>query len=147
MQEILVSKLWRYLAENNPELLFSLGEDREVIRYLEEKVASVETLSASLQTQGKPNYIIEQICMEALTKDLRPSRFNYLKALLEEEFEADYGRLHQNGTLRYELINLISFCDPLFEALGFSEENENNQTLRYALIGMTEEYLISQTLG
>ena len=79
--------------------------------------------------------------MNELTKDLRPSKFNYLTSILEEEFETDYNRLQESGILTYEVINLIEVCRPEFEALGFTVESEDNQHLRYVIIGAIKEYL------
>ena len=83
----------------------------------------------------------EELCMEELTKQIRPSRFNYLKALLEEEFSNEFERLEQAGILTTELINMITVCDMVFDEMRFSTENEDNRNLRYAIIGAMHEYL------
>ncbi len=59
--------------------------------------------------------------------------------VLEEEFGTTYRQLQESGTLKFEIINLISLCQPLFEDLKFSEENENNHFLRYVIIGTISE--------
>jgi hypothetical protein len=81
--------------------------------------------------------------MEALTKDLRPSRFNYITAILEEEFETVYQQLLQTGTLPYEVINLIDSCTPVFETLGFTEDKTEDANLRYAIMGTIADYLLT----
>jgi hypothetical protein len=82
--------------------------------------------------------------MEELTRDLRPSRFEYVRALLEDEFEEAHQRMSSSGILTYEIINLIGACEPIFEVFGFGEENEEARELRYAVMGMIAEYLESQ---
>src|SRR5687767_1369705 len=124
MQDSFTSKLYQYIVQNNPDLIITLLQEGNITAYLNEKVASVAALSGRLHAEGKPAYIIEELCMEFLTKDLRPSKFNYLKALLEEEFEADYERFRQSGVLIYEVLNLITVCSSVFETLGFTDDKE-----------------------
>jgi len=71
-------------------------------------------------------------------------RFNYISNLLQQEFESAYNQLQESGTLKFEVINLINQCQPVFADLNFSEENEDNQFLRYAIIGTISGYLISE---
>lgn len=141
MQEQLIHKLHAYLVQNHLDLLISLQEDHRLTPYLKNKVASVQELIHSLTADKRPAYVIEALCLEELTRDLRPSRFNYMKNLLEEEFEAEYGRMRQSGILTYEVINLIGACEPIFEVFGFSEDTEDNNELRYAVMGMIAEYV------
>lgn len=140
MQEVLSQKLHQYITDNNPDLLVTLQQEGNVSGYLREKVAAVDLLMNELLAAGTPAYIIEERCMNELTKELRPSKFNYLILILEDEFEADYYRLKESELLTYEVINLIESCTPVFETLGFTEENENDRHLRYAITGAVKEY-------
>ncbi len=141
MQDILINKLYEYIRENNPDVLIPLEEDGSVIQYLKNKVNAIEGLFKQLQKEHKPAYIIEEVCMEALTKDLKPSKFNYICAILEEDFEGAYQQLQESGTLKFEVINMITYCKPVFESLGFTEETENDRQVRYAVTGAVSEYL------
>lgn len=141
MQEVLSEKLHQYIKDNNPDLLFTLQRDGSVSDYLQEKVAAIDTLLNELISANTPTYIIEEHCMDELTRELRPSKFNYLIAILEEEFEMDFYRLNENGILTYEIVNLIEDCKPVFDAFGFTEENESNRHLHYAITGAIKEYL------
>ena len=85
MREILIKKLHEYIRENNPELLLQLEEDSKVTEYLSNKVNTAYPII--IEYKGKPDYIIEEACMNVLTQDLRPSKFNYIRNILEEEFE------------------------------------------------------------
>ena len=140
MQQALITKLHEYIRENNPDLLFQLEEDRKVTEYLSDKISTVSALIKQTDT-GEPAYIIEDACMDVLTHDLRPSKFNYISNLLQQEFESAYNQLQESGTLKFEVINLINQCQPVFADLNFSEENEDNQFLRYAIIGTISGYL------
>lgn len=142
MQTVLKEKLWAYIVHHNPDLMFRLQEDYSVTRYLEEKVASIMPRAAELLSENRPMYIIEELCLNAMTEDLKPSRYLYLLSVLEDEFSPDYERLKESGTLTYEVCNLIEACKGIFEALGFSSENEENRLLRYAIIGQVQEYLV-----
>lgn len=144
MQDILRTKLHGFILHNNPDLLLTLQQEDKVSSYLHEKITTVDTFLDQLQAEGKPAYIIEELCMGALTRELRPSRFSYLCSLLEEEFEADYQRLEENGTLTFEVVNLMTACADGFDAIGFAEDKETDRTLRYVLTGMIQEYLESE---
>ena len=144
MQEILISKLHEYIRENNPDLLLQLEEDRKVTEYLTDKINTVSVLIKQIDI-GEPAYIIEDACMDVLTQDLRPSKFNYISNLLQEEFESTYKQLQDSGTLKFEVINLINQCQSVFDDLNFSEENEDNRFLRYAITGVVIEYLNTVT--
>ena len=138
MKKILINKLCEYIRENNPDLLFQLETDIQVTKYLTDKISTVGTLIR--QMDGKPAYIIEKACMDILTQDLRPSKFNYISHVLEEDFADTYQQLQESGTFKFEVINMISLCQSVFEDLNFSEENEDNQFLRYAIIVTIKEY-------
>lgn len=140
MEEILIAKLHEYILLNNLDLLITLQEKNDVEEYLKEKVSSIDTLFTELLAEKLPAYIIEERCMDLLTEDLRPSKYNYLTAILEEEFGGEYSRLKKNETLPYEVINLIELCNPLFEAIGFTEGNDDGRHLRFAITGAIAEY-------
>lgn len=137
MQEKLMHNLWQYIGENNPDLLIQLNNDRELTLFLSGKLKSI---SATILRTDLPDYLLEQLCMDALTKDLRPSKFNYVCALLQEEFETTFWELKENGSLKLEAINIVAYCQSLFDALHFSEANENSKLLHYAVAGAIVEY-------
>jgi len=141
MQTLLKEKLWAYIIHHNPELMFRLQEDYSVMNYLDEKVAAVLPTAAQLLSEKRPAYIVEELCLNAMTKELRPSRYQYLRSVLEEDFSDNYEQLKESGTLTYELCNLIECCKGIFDALGFSTDSEDNRQLRYAIIGQVQEYL------
>ncbi len=140
MQKILIVKLHQYILQNNLDLLITLQEEGNVESYLKEKMLSIDTLLNQLMNEDAPDYLIEESCMDALTRDLRPSKYNYLTSVLEEEFESEYSQFKENGTLPYEIINLIASCNPVFETIGFTEDKENDRYLRYAITGAIQEY-------
>ena len=140
MKQNLIKKLIEYIRENNPDLLFELEETGRLNEYLSDKISRVSALLKQLE-KGKPAYIIEVSCMNVLTQDLRPSKFNYISRLLQEEFASIYNQIQESGTIKFEIIKLIKQCQSVFDDLNFSEENEDNQFLRYAIIGTIREYL------
>src|SRR3546814_10005118 len=97
MQTTLMEKLRAYITEHNPDLLLQLQGNFSVTQYLEDKVAMVMPMVQQLLSEGKANYIIEELCMNELTADLRPYRFDYLKTVLEEDFPDDYNRMAEIG--------------------------------------------------
>lgn len=133
MKDKLKEKLWTYIVHNNPDLMLNFQQDFSVTHHLEEKMNGIQPLASQLLAENKPGYIIEELCMTELTKDLRPSKFNFICNILEDEFEQDFLRIKESGLLTYEIVNLISESETVFETLGFTEINEQNQMLRYAL--------------
>ena len=141
MEALLKEKLWLYIVENNPEVILRLQDSTSVLHYLDEMIAGIWPMVSQLIADGRPGYIVEELCMDSLTQGLRPSRYLYIRNLVEEEFEATYGLFREAGILTYETVNLISFCEGVFEAFGFSLENEDDAMLRAAIIGEISNYL------
>ena len=141
MVEKLKEKLWAYIVHNNPDLMFSLQEDYSVTRYLDEKISGVLPMVDQLLSQDKPHYIIEELVLNELTAELKPSRFLYIRSVLQDEFPDDFKRLSEDGVLTYEVVNLIGICAETFETFNFSQENENDRHLRYAVIAQLHDYL------
>ena len=144
METVLIEKLREYIIQNNPDILINLQTDFSVTQYLEEKVQSIQPLLNELLTEGKPTYIIEELCLNELTKDLRPSKFNFIRSVLEEEFERDFLLMKKMNTLTYEIMNIISEGESMFEIFGFTEETEGNRDLRYAVAGTIQQFLESR---
>lgn len=145
MQGTLINNLYQYMKVNNPDVLLELEQASTTTQYLSEKVSSVDSLITQLNHESKPPYTIEEMCMKELTEDLRPSRYNYILNILELEFEDKYNRFSESGLLLFEISNMIKHCNPVFDDLNFSEENEDNRFLRYAITGVIKEYLESVT--
>lgn len=139
MKDSLIKKLHEYIRENNPDVLMQLEEDGKVTEYLSDRLSTVVVLLSQLN-KGQPRYIVEETCMDIMTQDLRPSRYNYITNILEEEFESTYQQLKESGTLKFEIINLIQQCQSVFEDLNFSEENEDNRFTRYTISDCVSEY-------
>lgn len=141
MQEILVRKLEEHIRINNPDLLLHLQMGKADVNYLQEKVHHVESLLTELLAADIPLYIIEDSCMDVLTQDLRPSKFNYLLLLLQENFPAHYERFGKNGILILELANLVAFCQPLLDALRFNDGNEMDKDSDNTVIQAMQDYI------
>ena len=145
MKAILLNNLYEYIKENNPDILLALEETGDTTKYLSDKVNSIDSLVKQLTEQGKPQYIIEETCINALTKDLNPSRYYYILRVLESEFEEQYNLYTSSGLLLFEISNMIKECNSVFDDLNFAEENEDNRFLRYAITGVIKEYLENVT--
>ncbi len=142
MDTILKEKFWQYIVDHNPDLMFDLQETYSVSKFLEEQVGML-TLFIEQQMEAEvPTYIIQEKCMEQLIEPLKPSRFLYVKSVVEEEFPNDFERMREAGTLTYEVINMMQACKESFEAFDFSVENEDSRHLRYAIIADIHDYLI-----
>ena len=122
MKTLLKEKLWWYIIKNLPELMFELQEGYQVAAYLNDKV--------------------EEICLQHLTAEYGPSKFNFIRETLEDEFPAEYAELDKSGLLTCEILNMMESCNDLFEAFSFSHATEDNRLLRYAVIAELHDYLL-----
>lgn len=141
MQQILKEKLQAYIINNSPELMIELQASMSVSQYLEDKISNAMPMVLDLLSKSSPGYIIEELALNHMTADLRPSRFNYLQGVLEEEFREDYDRFYEAGVLTYETINMIEACKEVFVGYSFSAENMDSRLLRYAIIAAVHDYL------
>jgi uncharacterized protein DUF1896 len=144
MRDILKKKLHEYLVANHPDLLVSLQGDGSVTNYLQDRMDILQDLPEVLAEKGQPAYIVEEVCMEMLTKDLRPSKFQFVCAVLSNSFESTYEIWVNNGILIYEVINLIEECNPLFKEFGFTEASEEDTNLMTAVVAKVERYISGQ---
>lgn len=140
MQEVLIQKFHRHLRHHHPDLLIALQEDMGLAAYLREAVAAVDGRMQDLLHTGITAVEVEEQCITALVQTLPPSKYDYLKEVVATQFPQHYETLLDSGTLTTELLNLITFCDPVFEGLGFSKDNEEDRYLRYAVIGTVDDY-------
>ena len=147
MKEILSGKLLEYIRDNNPDILFALEAEDKLRVWLYDKVSAAGSLIKQLKNSSQPEYIIVETCLQEITKELRPSRYNYILNILETEFENDYTLLQQSGLLQHEVVNMINYCNSTFDDLRFAEENEDNQFIRYTITGAVSEYLESNRVN
>ena len=141
MQNRLKEKLWAFIAHNHPDLMISLQQRNEITPFLEEKVNGIQPLISKLIEKNSPGYLIEELCMEELTKDFEPARFNFIRGILENEFEHDFLRMKQTGLLPFEISNLVNESETIFATLGFNAYTELDRKLRNAIVGTIQEYL------
>jgi hypothetical protein len=141
MKQILIGKLLEYIRDNNPDILFALEAEGKLSVWLYNKESAAGPLIKQLKNSSQPEYIVVETCLQEITTELRPSRYNYIINILDEEFEEDNKQLLQSGLLQYEVVNMINYCNSTFDDLVFAEKNEDNQFIRYAIIGVVSEYL------
>ena len=84
---------------------------------------------------------VEEMALRSMTTELRPSRFLYLKEVLEEEFPKETEEFIEAGVLTYELVNLIDHCKGTLDQFSFSEAERDNRKLRFAVIADIAAYL------
>jgi len=146
MHSQLKEKLWAYIVQNNPDLMFRLQEDYCVTQYLEEKVSSVMPTALSLLEQNKPGHVIHELCLNELTAELKPSRYNYIITLLASEFKTENALLRSSGSLGYEAVNLVEYCAAIFDELRFSEQNLQDPNIYKAITEKVADYLLQERL-
>lgn len=134
MRELLAKKLYSYIVENNPELLLPLAEGSAVSDLINAKLNAIEPLMDALLEKGEVPYAIAEICMEEMVADLKPSRFHYVKDVLEEEFSRDYERFVERGLLTFVIANIIRVAGDVWERYEFSDSTVDDRFLRYEVI-------------
>jgi hypothetical protein len=145
MKAKLILKLYQYICEHNPELIVSSAKGFSLKDYLEEKVEGVEDLIEAGLNECLSEDDIQQVCLTAMTADMRPSVFIYLRNLIKEEFYGDFLMMKENGTLTQETIHILNFSIPLFEDFGFSEDNADDRIFRSTVITLIRDYLRTNT--
>ena len=141
MQELLMHKLYAYVGGNNPELLLELQQEKSVTDWLMEKVEAIDTTFQELISKDTPVYEIEEQCMALLTAELKPSRYQFIRNLLEEEFTKEFGRLENGGNLVATIIEMIPICEEAFQRFGFYDGKEVGRLLHYTITGLLHERL------
>jgi hypothetical protein len=77
---------------------------------------------------------------ESPGRDLLQASYDYVAAVLEEEFEETYRRFSASSTLHYELMNIVSVCKPVMAQFNFPKREET-RLLRYAITAVIGDYL------
>ncbi|WP_157370205.1 hypothetical protein [Aquiflexum balticum] len=116
----------KYIAENNPDLIVRMEGNESMKRYISDKVSTSMVLAKTLKEQGSTDTEILDTCLESMVSDLKPSKFRFVKDLMEKNFKKKYDQLTETGVLTYEIINIIENHDHLFEKHGFREKKGNN---------------------
>ena len=142
MQTVLKEKLWAYIVHNHPDLLLELQENGSLATYLEEKVNSMLPLAGEMLSAGSPANLIEEYCLNAMVEELWPSKYSYIRLVLEEEFPRDYEKLERAGILVYELLMMLKACRQIFEDFGFNHQTLGSHKLRHAVITCIHDCLI-----
>lgn len=146
MESILLQKLSRYIVDHNPELIINDTPGYSLASLLRDKINAVKPMLWELIEAKTPEYIIVDTCFSLLIADLRPSKANYIKNLLETEFPAYFYRWQNAGILTYETLQLMKRCEPLFIGYGFNEQNVHNKFLKNAMIEQIRDYLVGEIL-
>jgi hypothetical protein len=95
----------------------------------------------SRSTRNRQSPVEEDFYREMyLSEDSTSQTYDYLKNLLEEEFESDFLQFEQSGILHFELLNLETIALPVFDEYRFPQ-NENSRFLRYEIIALIRDYL------
>jgi hypothetical protein len=99
-------------------------------------------LYARLQDERRlTDYIADNLLEpDHVGRELLLSKFDYLDAVFEQDFEETYYRFKNSGTLHYELLNLVSVCTAVMDEMGFPI-SKDSRALRYAVNIVITEYL------
>ncbi|MET7000706.1 hypothetical protein [Chitinophaga defluvii] len=145
MREKIKESLLGFLQENYPEIILLFAQRGTLSQYLDDRLDLVEPLVDELLEQGDSEQHITQLCIEQLTSSFGPSKYNYLKGVLDDEFPQEYQQFEQVGVLRSELTNMIVACNNAFDAFEFSETTLDDHFMRHMVIAEIHDYLISRS--
>lgn len=141
MYKNLKEKLWAFIIQNNPDLMFNLQEGYSVTTFLEDRVSKTMPLVMSWLEEGKEGYVIEELAIMEMTKELRPSRFNYIKDVLARDFPLENKKYAEAGVLTYECINMMEACTDLFSSFEYKDEMKVDNRMRHAIIARIHDYM------
>ncbi|MDR2272012.1 MAG: hypothetical protein LBF27_13995 [Sphingobacterium sp.] len=141
MYNNLREKLWAFIIQNNPDLMFTLKDGYSVSTYLDDKISKAMPLVMDLIASGKEGHAIEELALLELTRELRPSKYNYIKEVIAQDFPEHYHRFREAGVLTFECINIIEACNDLFVTFDFREDKTTDNRLRHAIIARIHDYL------
>ncbi|CAL1519140.1 hypothetical protein [Chitinophaga sp. MM2321] len=136
-------RLQEFLQENHPELMLLFAERGTLPQYLEDRVSLISPLMDELMEQGEDEAQIVALCIAEIAKPLGPSKYQYLKAVLQEEFPKEFQQYEDAGVLKFELTKMILVCLPAFEAFDFSLEKLDDHFMRHMIIAELHDYLLS----
>ncbi|WP_354375900.1 hypothetical protein [Pedobacter africanus] len=133
--------LTAYVAENNPELAITLSPKVSMIDFLNGKVQLVLPVAARLIQSGKSKDEVIRACINIMTVELRPSRYQYIRGLVESDFPEDFLRMQANGVLKAEVVHLVCSAAIIFRSFDFSEETAQSNLLRHAIVAHIADHL------
>jgi hypothetical protein len=133
MKELLTRQLRNYIIDNHPDLWIYLLEDKKQEEYLHSSIDVIDTLLDKLIAENHPPYMIGEVCMEELTRPLRPSGYQFVKNIAEEKYPKQFEALQRSGILLTELANIVAICGPIFEVFNFSEATEDDDYLQESI--------------
>ena len=142
MEAELLEKYRVYITTHNPELVLMNQDIYPLSRYIRERMDQVMPTLKYLQDIGKPEHEVIALCLDHLTRELKPSKADYLREVLETEFPREQHTLRQAGTLTYNVVALIRHCDEVFGSFGFRENHTGSTLLRHAVIARVQDYLV-----
>jgi len=139
MSDKLQGLLLGYIKENNPDLLMQLDEDDALHAWVIEKIREVELVLGDAKARRVP----DNEFMDLMTVDLKPSKFHYMRDLLEDQFPEDFDQLLASGELRFAIIQMIGLCNHLFESNPLREDIDENAQLDHAVKAVMTDYLLA----
>ena len=139
MEQLLAKKLYEFILRNNPDLIIRENE-KGIHQMINDKIKNVVPVLENLLVQNCPAYIIEELCMDQMTEDLKPSKYHYIARVLEEEFPDRYSEMRDAGILTYEIASIIDHCAQMLEHFQFSKLTEEDRKLYYAVTGAIGAY-------
>jgi hypothetical protein len=145
MEQLLAKRLYEFILLNNPDLLIRENE-KGINQIISDKIKNVVPVLENLLVQNCPAYIIEELCMDQMTEDLKPSKYHYIARVLEEEFPDRYSSMREAGILTYEIAGIIDHCDSVFDHFQFSRFTEEDRKLYYVVTGAIGSYF-SETVN
>lgn len=137
----LKEKLWSYIVQNNPDLMHHLQDEYRVVKYLEEKVSSVMPRALELLAKDIPGYAIIEICLNEMTAELKPSRYQYILRILSQDFPEVFQAYREQGQLVYEGVKLVEYCQRTFEQTNFGIDNERDPQIWSVIKAKINTYL------
>jgi hypothetical protein len=136
IKENLIKLFMAFISENNPDVIVSIGSTGSMKRFVRDKAEVAMDLAKNLKERGLPESEILDACFESMVKEMKPSRFNFLKDLIQNHFPEKLKRYSETGVMTYEIIQVIESHGHLFEKYRFGETETKNDLLETEFVGI-----------
>ncbi|SEW16075.1 hypothetical protein [Chitinophaga arvensicola] len=144
MVDILLGQFKEHLQAHYPDYALALQANNLFSRYLDDCRGFVTPYVNTLIQQGADQSTILKLGIEAMAQSLGPSKYDYLQSIVATKFGTWADKLREAGILQYEIMNLITLCEPIMESYGFDYLDSPHGQFEKQIVVAILEYRLSK---
>lgn len=139
----LEKRFWAHLYVNHYEFILELEQAQIFETYMKEVMRSVTSLLEKLLSEGNPDYVVEELCLNMLLEEVRPAHFPYFLQVFSEQLAEIYQIWHKKGILKVQIINFTRFLRGRCRLDGLFE-NPNKQEIYQTITNQLRSFFYTQ---